>query len=157
MKTLFNEMRGGSEGGLIKLLNSRLADALVLYTHAKQAHWNVKGSTFIALHKLFDDVADHAHAWADLLAEQVVMLEGKAEGVFPDVAKSVSLPAYSVKSGDATAHTKALADSLIAFAASIQSAAGVAEKVGDMKTNDLLLGMAQEVDKDVWFVKAHLE
>jgi len=36
------------------LLNARLADAVDLMHQAKQAHWNVKGPGFIALHKLFD-------------------------------------------------------------------------------------------------------
>ena len=38
-----------------ELLNRRLADALDLQSQCKQAHWNVKGPNFIALHKLFDE------------------------------------------------------------------------------------------------------
>src|SRR2546425_6460404 len=38
------------------LLNNRLAEAIDLQTQAKQAHWNVKGPQFIALHKLFDEI-----------------------------------------------------------------------------------------------------
>ena len=33
------------------LLNRRLADAIDLQTQCKQAHWNVKGPNFIALHQ----------------------------------------------------------------------------------------------------------
>jgi len=36
------------------LLQERLAEAVDLVTQAKQAHWNVKGPNFIALHQLFD-------------------------------------------------------------------------------------------------------
>ena len=32
------------------ILNARLADSIDLMHQAKQAHWNVKGSSFIALH-----------------------------------------------------------------------------------------------------------
>ena len=35
----------------IELLNARLADAIDLATQIKQAHWNVKGPNFIALHE----------------------------------------------------------------------------------------------------------
>ncbi len=38
----------------IELLNQQLADGLDLALQAKQAHWNVKGPNFIALHELFD-------------------------------------------------------------------------------------------------------
>ena len=41
---------------VIGLLNQRLAEAIDLQTQCKQAHWNVKGPSFIGLHKLFDDV-----------------------------------------------------------------------------------------------------
>src|SRR5262245_40510734 len=42
----------------IGLLNARLSDGVDLHYQAKQAHWNVKGPSFIALHELFDKVAD---------------------------------------------------------------------------------------------------
>jgi len=38
------------------LFNNRLAEAIDLQTQVKQAHWNVKGPQFIALHKLFDEI-----------------------------------------------------------------------------------------------------
>lgn len=37
---------------MIGLLNARLADSVDLFSQAKQAHWNVKGSDFIQLHEL---------------------------------------------------------------------------------------------------------
>ena len=41
---------------MVELLNARLADCIDLQTQTKQAHWNVKGPTFIALHELFDKI-----------------------------------------------------------------------------------------------------
>ncbi len=38
----------------------------------------MKGSNFIALHKLFDEAADAAEDYMDLLAERVVQLGGRA-------------------------------------------------------------------------------
>jgi starvation-inducible DNA-binding protein len=46
-----------ARGRVIALLNARLADAVDLQLQARQAHWNVKGPNFIALHELFDRVA----------------------------------------------------------------------------------------------------
>jgi len=40
----------------VELLNRNLASAIDLKEQAKQAHWNVKGPSFIALHELFDGV-----------------------------------------------------------------------------------------------------
>ena len=60
---------------MVPLLNTRLADAVDLFDQAKHAHWNVKGPQFIALHQLFDTIADHLKGFADLLAERAVQLE----------------------------------------------------------------------------------
>ena len=43
---------------IIPELQSRLADVVDLFTQIKQAHWNVKGPNFIALHELFDKIAE---------------------------------------------------------------------------------------------------
>ena len=65
---------------LIELLNSRLADASDLKSQAKQAHWNVKGMSFIALHELFDAIATAVEAHIDLIAERITTLGGTAMG-----------------------------------------------------------------------------
>lgn len=44
----------GKREKLVEILNQSLADAMDLKSQAKQAHWNVKGGNFIALHELFD-------------------------------------------------------------------------------------------------------
>lgn len=64
----------------IKLLSARLADAVDLATQAKQAHWNIKGPAFIALHELFDQVHQAVQEYTDLIAERITILGGTAEG-----------------------------------------------------------------------------
>lgn len=54
----------------VALLNKHLAAAIDLQGQIKQAHWNVRGPTFIAVHKLFDQVAETALDAADRLAER---------------------------------------------------------------------------------------
>src|SRR2546423_14370030 len=74
------------------LLNNRLAEAIDLQTQVKQAHWNVKGPQFIALHKLFDEINDAVVEYVDLLAERVVQLGGAAEGTARLVGARSELP-----------------------------------------------------------------
>ena len=64
---------------IISLLNARLADSMDLKSQAKQAHWNVKGMSFISLHELFDQVATEVEAYTDMIAERVTVLGGTAE------------------------------------------------------------------------------
>src|SRR5215467_14281493 len=60
----------------VELLNARLADCIDLRTQTKQAHWNVKGPNFIALHELFDKINEEVEDYVDDIAERAVQLGG---------------------------------------------------------------------------------
>ena len=75
-----NDLPEAARREAVELLNQRLADCIDLQTQCKQAHWNVKGPTFIALHKLFDEINEDVEEYVDLIAERVVQLGGIAEG-----------------------------------------------------------------------------
>ena len=51
-----NDLPERTRSALADILNRRLADAIDLQLQAKQAHWNVRGPSFIALHELFDNL-----------------------------------------------------------------------------------------------------
>ena len=65
-----NDFPEQPRAAVVELLNARLADNIDLMHQAKQAHGNVKGSNFIALHKLFDKIVYAAEEYMDLLAER---------------------------------------------------------------------------------------
>jgi starvation-inducible DNA-binding protein len=56
-----------ARASLVTLLNQRLADMIDLFNQTKYAHWNVKGASLIALHELFDKIAEHVEEHCDLL------------------------------------------------------------------------------------------
>ena len=68
------DIKAKTRDGLVTLLNQQLADCFDLYSQTKQAHWNVKGTDFIALHELFDDLAAVVLPFADELAERATQL-----------------------------------------------------------------------------------
>ncbi len=151
-----NDLPTGTREKMANLLNANLADGIHLALQAKQAHWNVKGPSFIALHELFDKVRDEVDEWADLIAERVVMLGGLADGTLEAVSKKTRLPAYSTKIADGRAHVEALSDSLAAFGKTIREAIDVAAEAGDADTTNLFTEVSRGVDKMLWFVEAHL-
>src|ERR1700688_3887492 len=110
--TTGNELPENMRSQVIDLLNQRLADAIDLDTQAKQAHWNVKGPQFIALHKLFDEVYAAVEEYVDLLAERVVQLGGVAAGTARIVAERSELSEYPHTIADGPAHVSALAGAL---------------------------------------------
>jgi starvation-inducible DNA-binding protein len=137
------------------LLQERLSDALDLVTHAKQAHWNVKGPNFIALHELFDKVYEHAGDYADLLAERIVQLGGSAEGTVRATAKRTQLPEYGLGISAGREHVEALSRSLAYFGSVIRQGIDRADEMGDKDTADIFTEISRSVDKDLWFVEAH--
>lgn len=81
------------------LLQARLADFIDLMMPAKQAHWNVKGSNFIALHELFDKVYTDTGVYVDIIAERIVQLGGMAQGTIRAAAKASGMPEYLFHAG----------------------------------------------------------
>jgi starvation-inducible DNA-binding protein len=142
---------------LIALLNQQLADTLDLYTQSKQAHWNVKGMQFIALHKLFDDLAEHLEETTDIIAERVTALGGVALGTARMSAEASRLPEYPLDIIDGAAHIAALADRFGHYAATTRAAIDTATDAGDMDTADLFTEISREIDKNLWFLEAHLQ
>src|SRR3982751_4424745 len=116
---------------LVELLNQRLADAADLKSQAKQAHWNVKGMNFIALHELFDQVATAADAHTDLIAERITTLGGTPLGTVRQSAQKSSLSEYPLEITDGTAHVDALSSALADFGKKVRTDIDRAGEMGD--------------------------
>jgi starvation-inducible DNA-binding protein len=142
---------------VVELLNARLADAIDLFNQSKQAHWNVKGSQFIALHQLFDAIADHVEEYADSLAERAVQLGGVAEGTSQVVVKRTSLAAYDLALVSGRDHVDAVSSALADFGGKVRAAIDTTDGRGDRDTADLFTEISRQVDKDLWFLEAHLQ
>jgi starvation-inducible DNA-binding protein len=151
-----NDLPVATRTKVADLLNARLADCIDLQTQCKQAHWNVKGPNFIALHQLFDDVNEDVEGYVDLLAERVVQLGGIAQGTARMAAGRSTLPEYPPVV-DGEAHVDALSSALAAFGTVARQAIDQVEELGDADTVDILTEISRGVDKWLWFVEAHLQ
>jgi starvation-inducible DNA-binding protein len=150
-----NDLPEAARMEAIGLLNQRLADCIDLQTQAKQAHWNVKGPAFIALHKLFDDVTGAAGEYADLLAERVVQLGGVAEGTIGVVAERSTLVDYPIGLSAGAEHVAALSDALAGFGRTVRVGIEEMNELEDAGSADILTEISRGVDKWLWFVEAH--
>lgn len=155
MKPTQNDLSENVRKSIIDLCNSHLADALHLKMQLKQAHWNVTGPNFIALHELFDQVADEADNWGDLIAERATSLGGPADGTLAAVKEASTLEEYSRTERDAKAHVKAVSKALSTFGARARKAIETASDAGDEVTADVFTEVARGVDKQLWFVESH--
>ncbi|MBK8049402.1 MAG: DNA starvation/stationary phase protection protein Dps [Anaerolineales bacterium] len=151
-----NDLPKATREAMIALLNQQLADTSDLFSQVKQAHWNIKGPQFIALHKLFDDFAEELLGYVDEIAERAVMFGGRATGTARMAAAASRLPEFPDISADLEI-VAALADRYAALAASTRAAIDSADEAGDADTADLLTGVSRGLDKALWFLEAHLQ
>jgi starvation-inducible DNA-binding protein len=152
-----NDLPESTRSQVIDLLNQRLADAIDLQLQSKQAHWNVKGPQFIALHKLFDEIHAAADEYVDLLAERIVQLGGVAEGVTGIVAERSELPQYPINISSGEEHVWALSNALASFGERIRRAIDETDELGDTDATDICTEISRGVDKWLWFVEAHAD
>ena len=140
----------------VQLLNRHLAAAIDLHGQMKQAHWNVRGPGFIAIHELFDKVASAVEDYSDLFAERARALGGDAEGTVQVAAERSYLLKYPLAVADCDEHVFAVSGALAAFGESAREAIGMATSYADADTADLFTEVSRGVDHQLWFVESHL-
>jgi starvation-inducible DNA-binding protein len=151
------DLAAATRAKVANYLNERLADAIDLGAQTKHAHWNVKGPHFIALHELFDKVAENVEEHVDELAERITALGGTAYGTVARVARTTSLEPYPEDITDGMAHVAALSAALADFGAKVRQGINATGEWGDADTADLLTGISRDVDKHLWLLEAHLQ
>src|ERR1700739_4311439 len=142
---------------VIVILNERLSDAIDLQSQIKQAHWNVKGPHFIALHELFDKISDTVLDHIDEIAERITSLGGTAEGTVAVAAKRSKLKNYPLSITAGKDHLFYLSTQLSVFGKAVRGGIEETGDLGDADTADLFTGISREIDKYLWFVEAHLQ
>src|SRR5690349_10248417 len=81
--------------GAAQFLSPVVLDLEALVVNGKQAHWHVRGGSFIGVHELLDQVVDHAQEYADSAAERVVALGLPVDSRLATVAQKATLPTLS--------------------------------------------------------------
>ncbi|RUM98184.1 DNA starvation/stationary phase protection protein Dps [Pseudaminobacter arsenicus] len=152
-----NDLNQNARNMSIELLNTRLADAIDLSLVAKQAHWNVKGPQFIAVHEMLDRFRADLDMHVDTIAERAVQLGGTALGTTQIVAERTPLKPYPTDIFKTKDHLAALIDCYALAATKAREAIAEAEEAGDMGTADIFTAYSQALDKSLWFLEAHTQ
>lgn len=142
-------------GQSVELLNRHLAAAIDLHAQVKQAHWNVRGSSFGAVHELFDNTAVEVETYADLIAERAGALGGTAYGTVQVATERSFLLPYPLGVAEARQHIFAVSQALAAFGQSVREAIGLSMTYGDPGTADLFTEVSRGMDRQLWLVESH--
>lgn len=152
-----NDLKSNAKKVSIEILNARLADAIDLALITKQAHWNIKGPHFIALHEMLDGFRQELDTHVDTIAERAVQLGGTALGTTQAVSKASTLDAYPTDIYTSKAHLAALIDRYAKTAKLVRAAIDETTEAGDADSADIFTGFSRALDKSLWFLEAHTQ
>jgi starvation-inducible DNA-binding protein len=150
-----NDLKSNTKTTVATLLNARLADAIDLALMTKQAHWNLRGRQFIAVHEMLDGFRSEIEGHVDTMAERVVQLGGIALGTTQTVAHGSALKAYPTDLVSVEDHIAALAERYGNLANSTRAAIDATAEAGDADTADIFTAVSRSLDKALWFLEAH--
>lgn len=153
--TTRNNLPEPTRMAMVNLLQPILADLIVLGTQVKQAHWNVKGSSFLPVHKFMDDLYEESEEWVDTVAERIAQLGFQTMGTAAMAAKATSLPDLPMETYECMAVLGAIADRVAMVANCVRHCCG--QMGDDLTTQNVMLNIAEALDKQLWFVEAHLQ
>lgn len=150
-----NDMAHSRRKEINRMLNVRLASAIDLQMQMKQAHWNVKGPSFIGLHELFDRAYEEVEGYVDLIAERIVQFGGVAIGTVRASAKASHLEEYPYTVSDGLAHVDAVTKALSSFGREVRLMITEVGALEDAGTADIFTEISRGIDKMLWFVESH--
>lgn len=152
-----NDLEGNAKKVAIEILNARLADMIDLSLITKQAHWNLKGPRFIAIHEMLDGFRTQLDGHVDTVAERVVQLGGTALGTSQIVAGQSTVSAYPTNIYKIEDHLAALIERYGAVANATRRAIDDTDEAGDANTADIFTAASRDLDKALWFLEAHIQ
>ncbi|MET4639953.1 DNA starvation/stationary phase protection protein [Mycetocola sp. 2940] len=141
--------------GVAQFLSPVVIDLTALVVNGKQAHWHVRGANFVGVHELLDIIVDHAQDWADTAAERIVALGLPVDARLATVAAKTTtgeLTAGFQQSGTTIAEFVAQIDAALT---SIKTAVDELDAI-DLTSQDIAIEIARGLEKDRWFLVAHV-
>lgn len=139
----------------IRILNGHLINFLNLALITKQAHWNMHGANFIAVHEMLDPFNETLLKHADIFAERIVQMGGVAYGTPEIIVGNALFNSYPTNIFRTDEHLHELIKRYAETANNIRN--DIENNKVEAVTIDILTTALEDLDKYVWFMEAHLE
>ncbi|MBN9613428.1 MAG: DNA starvation/stationary phase protection protein [Actinobacteria bacterium] len=140
--------------GVAQYLTPVVHDLVALAVNGKQAHWHVRGTNFVGVHEFLDTVVADAQAGADSVAERIVALGLPVDARIGTVAERTALPRLSPGFQQSAVTVREIVLQLDAALATIYQAIDGLDSI-DPVSQDVAIAVAQQLDKDRWFLFSH--
>jgi starvation-inducible DNA-binding protein len=141
--------------GVAQFLEPVVIDLEAMVVDTKQAHWHVRGANFQAVHELLDTVWEHVQDYADTAAERVVALGLPIDSRLQTVAAKTTVPPLSAgfqQSDDTITEVIAQLDATLK---TVRTAIDELAEL-DPASQDVVIEIARGLEKDRWFLFAHI-
>lgn len=150
-----SSMNADAVSGVAQFLGPVVVDLTALAVDGKQAHWHVRGANFQAVHELLDEVVEHARVYADTAAERVVALGLPLDVRIQTVGAKATTPALRAGFQQSDAM---IAQVIAAIDAALTTVRTAVDELGvlDPVSQDVAIEIARGLEKDRWFLFAHL-
>jgi len=126
-----------------------------LVVNGKQAHWNVRGTNFIAIHELLDTVVTHAQDWSDTAAERIVALGLPIDARLSTIAEKATKSSVRAGFTQWDAMVRDVIADIDAVLVDVKAAVDGLDEV-DLTSQDVAIEIMRGLEKDRWFLVAHL-
>ena len=140
----------------VKALSVLLADEHILYTKTRNAHWNVEGADFHAMHVFFESQYDELEEIIDEVAERIRQLGQVAPGSLKDFVQLSTLTEKKLSKNDSQSFIKALLEDQESVISYIREVVSKMDDSKDFGTEDFLVGLLEKHEKMAWMLRAHL-
>ena len=142
--------------GVTSLLSCVLSDAVVLYSKTRKFHWNVKGESFMELHKLFEVQYNLLEEAIDEIAERINKLGAPVIGTMGEFLKNASLKETPGKYPQKEEMLKELLSDHEAIIKGLRKHIDdCTEKFKDAGTADFITGLMQQHETIAWTLRRY--
>jgi len=135
------------------VLQATLVDLVDLSLIAKQAHWNVVGQNFRSAHLQLDELVAAARQYTDDVAERANAIGISPNGKAKTVVASSGIPEYPDNWQSVETTVAAIVDILGEVIKRLRKRIDETDKT-DLVTQDLLIAIAAELEKQHWMWQA---
>lgn len=157
MPATMNDVPANAKKVSIETLQALLVDNIDLTNATRQAHWNVRGPSFIGLHKMFEKFYRELFEQSDEVAERIMQLGGVAKGTSQSIAGGSRLEAFPADLQEQTELLRVLAARYASHASHVREGIDATEEAGDADTADMLTALSRFLDKSLWMIEAHFQ
>lgn len=143
---------------ITELMKEVLADQFVLYTKARNYHWNVTGPHFYTLHNTFEKIYDELAEDIDSVAERIRALGSKAPGTMKEFLSISTLREEPGKYPDYLLMVQNIVNDFETVIVKSNSAASkMQNEYTDEVSASMFYGLVEKYQKTVWMLKSMLE